>query len=113
MASTRSTRQITQPPRPNVVRDEAERYRHARQAAAQLDAELLAARRAGHPRIPRLPAGCDQQGRHPQAAEACTELGADDDDPLRAARGVVWGVLAALLIWCAIALAGVAVLGLP
>lgn len=27
-----------------------------------------------------LPKGCDQQGRHPQAAEACTELGAEDDE---------------------------------
>lgn len=25
-----------------------------------------------------IPLGCDQQGRHPQAAESCTELGADD-----------------------------------
>lgn len=111
MASTRSTRQITQPPRPNVVRDEAERYRHARQAAAQLDAELLAARRAGHPRIPRLPAGCDQQGRHPQAAEACTELGADDEDPLNAARGVVVGIVAAMMIWAFVAFAVLAVWG--
>ena len=27
----------------------------------------------------RIPNGCDQQGRYPQAAEPCTELGADDD----------------------------------
>lgn len=26
-----------------------------------------------------LPKGCDQQGRHPQAAEAATEVGADDE----------------------------------
>ena len=26
---------------------------------------------------PRMPLGCDQQGRYPEAAEACTELGAD------------------------------------
>ena len=56
-------------------------------------------------RLNRIPRGCDQQGRHPQAAEACTELGADDEDPLRAARGVVWGVVAALMIWAAIVLA--------
>ncbi|MFM2007591.1 MAG: hypothetical protein RLZZ09_3246 [Pseudomonadota bacterium] len=30
-----------------------------------------------HPRIPR---GCDQQGRYPQAAECCTELGQDEPD---------------------------------
>lgn len=38
------------------------------------------------PRIPRLPYGVDQQGRRPeaawplQAAEAATDVGADDDD---------------------------------
>jgi hypothetical protein len=26
----------------------------------------------------RLPKGCDQQGRYPEAAEACTDIGADD-----------------------------------
>lgn len=29
---------------------------------------------------PRVPMGCDQQGRHPQAAECCTELGTEDDE---------------------------------
>lgn len=28
-------------------------------------------------RLNRIPRGCDQQGRQPQAAEACTEVGAD------------------------------------
>lgn len=27
---------------------------------------------------PRVPLGCDQQGRYPEAAEAATEIGADD-----------------------------------
>ena len=27
-----------------------------------------------------IPTGCDQQGRYPEAAEAATELGADDFD---------------------------------
>jgi hypothetical protein len=27
----------------------------------------------------RIPKGCDQQGRYPEAAEAATEVGADDD----------------------------------
>jgi len=36
--------------------------------------------------------GCDQQGRYPQAAECCTELGNEDDDgnsvmPLAGGRG--------------------------
>jgi hypothetical protein len=30
-------------------------------------------------KAPRIPRGCDQQGRYPQAAEPCTELGQDDD----------------------------------
>jgi hypothetical protein len=29
----------------------------------------------------------------------------DDPDPLAAARGIIWGVVAGILIWCAIALA--------
>ena len=29
---------------------------------------------------PRVPNGCDQQGRHPQAAECCTELGQEEPD---------------------------------
>ena len=28
----------------------------------------------------RIPNGCDQQGRYPQAAECCTELGQDEPD---------------------------------
>tara|TARA_R110000868_G_scaffold196889_1_gene442953 strand:+ start:401 stop:601 length:201 start_codon:yes stop_codon:yes gene_type:complete len=27
---------------------------------------------------PRIPRGCDQQGRYPEAAEACTEIGHED-----------------------------------
>ena len=27
----------------------------------------------------RIPLGCDYQGRYPQAAECCTELGCEDD----------------------------------
>jgi hypothetical protein len=29
--------------------------------------------------MPYLPAGCDQQGRYPQVAEAATEVGVDDE----------------------------------
>jgi len=29
---------------------------------------------------PRVPNGCDQQGRYPQAAECCTELGCEEPD---------------------------------
>ena len=31
-------------------------------------------------RQPRIPLGCDQQGRHPQAAEASTELGLEEPE---------------------------------
>lgn len=34
------------------------------------------------PRIPRIPKGCDYQGRHPEAAEAATELGCDEYGPM-------------------------------
>jgi len=36
----------------------------------------------------RLPKGLDQQGRHPEAAEAATEVGAADDDGLETVGGV-------------------------
>ena len=29
---------------------------------------------------PRMPLGCDYQGRHPEAAECCTEVGHTDDE---------------------------------
>lgn len=32
-------------------------------------------------RVPRIPRGCNQQGRHPQAAECATDVGADDTTP--------------------------------
>jgi hypothetical protein len=32
------------------------------------------------PTVRRLPKGCDQQGRFPEAAEAATEVGQDDPD---------------------------------
>ena len=34
----------------------------------------------------KLPKGCDQQGRHPEAAEAATDIGVEEpeEDPLRA-----------------------------
>lgn len=71
-----------------------------------ITAEDLARYRALHRAY--IPAGCDQQGRHPQAAEACTELGAADDDLACAAgivRAAVWSLaiyavgIAAWLVW--------------
>lgn len=51
-------------------------------------------------RQPYIPLGCDQQGRYPQAAEASTDLGADDSGPTD--RQIVKAVLADLLISCAL-----------
>ena len=46
-----------------------------------------------------VPAGCDQQGRYPQAAEACTHLGADDD--LACASGIVRALMWSLAAYAA------------
>jgi len=45
----------------------------------------------------RLPTGCDQQGRYPEAAEVCTELGAEDSETLPEAFWV-WLALTAIVI---------------
>jgi hypothetical protein len=60
-----------------------------------LTADDLARYRAMHRAY--IPTGCDQQGRYLQAAEACTDLGADDD--LACASGIVRAVLWSLAIW--------------
>ena len=52
----------------------------------------------------RIPKGCDQQGRYPQAAEPCTELGADDDAVESLGRLVLLG-LAVIVMVSLIALA--------
>ena len=66
-----------------------------------LTADDLARYRALH--RPYIPQGCDQQGRHPQAAEACTEVGADDDD-LACATGLVRAVIWSVAIYSALVL---------
>jgi len=45
----------------------------------------------------RLPTGCDQQGRYPEAAEDCTELGAEDLETLPEAFWV-WLALTAIVV---------------
>jgi hypothetical protein len=46
-------------------------------------------------RVNRIPRGCDQQGRYPQAAEAATEIGADGvPDVWESADGEVFMILA-------------------
>ena len=57
----------------------------------------------------RAPLGCDYQGRHPQAAEATTEVGADDLPPRPAPRPydpalIVAGLVTSIAIVGALAL---------
>jgi hypothetical protein len=44
----------------------------------------------------KLPKGLDYQGRYPEAAEAATEVGADDEE--QANRVFLWAVVAILVI---------------
>jgi hypothetical protein len=53
----------------------------------------------------RIPSGCDQQGRYPQAAECCTELGNEDDDGNSVMPLAIAAVAVVLLIAVGIALA--------
>ena len=54
-----------------------------------------------HPRIPR---GCDYQGRHPEAAECCTEIGHTDNEdtwswvPLSVYLALLASIMTVLLI---------------
>jgi hypothetical protein len=56
---------------------------------------------------PRIPHGCDQQGRYPQAAEPCTELGQEHDETTAADVGriAMLLVLAAVLTVITVVLA--------
>ena len=48
------------------------------------------------PTVRRLPKGCDQQGRYPEAAEAATEVGQEDEEYTN--RVFLWAVVAILTI---------------
>ena len=50
------------------------------------------------PTVRRLPRGCDQQGRYPEAAEAATEVGVDDDAVESLGRLVVLGLCVVVLV---------------
>ena len=54
---------------------------------------------------PRIPMGCDQQGRYPQAAECCTEIGCEDDACNSVTPLAVAAVAVVLLIAVGLALA--------
>ena len=59
-------------------------------------------------RQPRIPLGCDEQGRHPQAAEAATEIGADDDgDPYM--QAFIEDVVMAISVMIVVCMAGLTV----
>jgi hypothetical protein len=49
--------------------------------------------------------GCDQQGRYPQAAECCTELGCEDDSRSSVTPLAIAAVAVVLLIAVGLALA--------
>lgn len=54
-----------------------------------------------------IPKGCDQQGRHPEAAEAATELGVDKDDaPETLGTLVLTGALVVAVVGVIALLAG-------
>jgi len=46
----------------------------------------------------RIPKGCDQQGRYPEAAEAATEVGIDDDAVESLGRLVLLGLGIVVLV---------------
>lgn len=60
-------------------------------------------------RIPRLPIGCDAQGRHPEAAPTATPPAAparrDESQDLSTATGILLGACIGLGIWFAAAMA--------
>ena len=56
-----------------------------------------------------MPKGCDQQGRYPEAAEAATEIGVDDDAPESLGRLVLLGLSVVVLVGAIAFLVGVLV----
>jgi hypothetical protein len=61
-------------------------------------------------KVNKLPKGCDQQGRHPEAAEAATELGIEepDIDPVRVVikDTLIASVILMLVVYVVLALLG-------
>jgi hypothetical protein len=57
----------------------------------------------------KLPKGLDQQGRYPEAAEAATEIGVDDDAPESLGRLVLLGLSVVVLVGAIAFLVGVLV----
>jgi hypothetical protein len=63
--------------------------------------------------VNKLPQGCDQQGRHPEAAEAATDLGIEEpeDDSLRVVIDDVLLALAGIAAICIVVLTALGVWG--
>ena len=61
------------------------------------------------PTVRRLPKGCDQQGRYPEAAEAATEVGIDDDAVESLGTLVLLGLSVVVLVGAIAFLVGVLV----
>jgi hypothetical protein len=58
-----------------------------------------------------IPKGCDQQGRHPEAAEAATEVGIPDEPEHDMLRVVATDVLRAVTAICALCIVVLLVMG--
>jgi hypothetical protein len=61
---------------------------------------------------PKLPAGCDLQGRYPEAAHAASEFDADSFDAPPDGAGLVMCVALCLAVWAIVALVVVVVGGM-
>jgi hypothetical protein len=58
-----------------------------------------------------IPRGCDQQGRHPEAAEAATEVGIPDEPEQDMLKVVATDVLRAVTAICALCIVVLLVMG--
>jgi hypothetical protein len=58
-----------------------------------------------------IPKGCDQQGRHPEAAEAATEVGIPDEPEQDMLKVVATDVLRAVTAICALCIVVLLVMG--
>jgi hypothetical protein len=54
------------------------------------------------PTVRRLPKGADYQGRHPEAAEPCTDVGQEDEDPK---EDTMWFWVVIVVIFTAVVVA--------
>ncbi len=54
------------------------------------------------PTVRRLPKGADQQGRYPEAAEPCTDVGQEDEDPK---EDTMWFWVVIVVIFTAVVVA--------